>query len=74
MIIIKVNVVGKVVIIVINMFEIMIDKLCVICLEVFDVFNVVIDGIDVIMFLGELVNGKYLVELVCIMVIIDKNV
>lgn len=74
MIIIKVNAVGKVVIIVINMFEIMIEKLCVICLEVLDVFNVVIDGIDVIMFLGEFVNGKYLFELVIIMVIIDKNV
>lgn len=40
-------------------------------MEVFDVVNVVFDGIDVIMLFGEFVNGDYLVEVVLIMVCID---
>lgn len=48
--------------------EFMIKKLMLICVEVMDVVNVVLDGIDVVMFLGEMVNGDYLVEMVKLMV------
>lgn len=46
----------------------MIKNLCLICVEVGDVVNVIMDGIDVVMFFGEIVKGKYLVEVVKIMV------
>lgn len=44
--------------------ELMIENLLLICVEVLDVVNVVIDGIDVIMFFVELVVGCYFVEIV----------
>lgn len=59
--------VGKLVIMVIQMFESMINLLCFICVEVLDVVNVIYDGIDVVMFFVELVVGQYLVELVVMM-------
>lgn len=60
----------KVVIIVIQMLDFMIKNLCLICVEVGDVVNVIFDGIDVVMLFGEFVKGKYLLEVVFIMVII----
>lgn len=52
------------------MFDFMIKNLCFICVEVGDVVNVILDGIDVVMLFGESVKGKYLLEFVIIMVII----
>lgn len=63
----KCCVVVKLVIVVIQMFELMIESLMLICVEVFDVVNVIYEGIDVIMLLVELVVGQYLVEVVIIM-------
>lgn len=40
--------------------------------EVIDVVNVIFDGIDVVMFFEEMVVGKYLVEIVKMMVRIVK--
>lgn len=48
--------------------ELMISNFMLICVEVMDVVNVVFDGIDVVMLLGEMVVGKYLVEIVKVMV------
>lgn len=50
------------------MMELMISNFMLICVEVMDVVNVVFDGIDVVMLLGEMVVGKYLVEIVKVMV------
>lgn len=54
------------------MLDSMVNNFCVICVEIFDVVNVIIDGIDVVMLLNEIVVGKYFVEVVIIMVIIVK--
>lgn len=50
----------------------MVNNFWVICVEIFDVVNVIIDGIDVVMLLNEIVVGKYFVEVVLIMVTIVK--
>lgn len=55
------------VIVVIQMFELMMEYLCLMCVELFDVVNVVFDGVDVLMFLGESVVGSFFVEVVGMM-------
>lgn len=56
------------------MFDFMIRNLRLIRVEVIDVVNVIYDGIDVIMLFGEIVVGKYFVEVVKMMVIIVKRI
>lgn len=55
------------------MMESMIINILLMCVEVNDVVNVVFDGVDVVMFLGEIFVGKYLVEVICMMVNIVKE-
>lgn len=52
----------------------MIKNLRFIRVEVNDVVNVILDGIDVVMFLGEIVKGKYLLVVVEVMNKIVKKV
>lgn len=60
----------KLVIVVIQMFEFMINSLVLMCVEILDVVNVVFDGVDVVMLFGEISVGDYLVVVVEIMVCI----
>lgn len=54
--------------------ELMIDNLMLICVEVMDVVNVVLDGIDVVMLFVEIVVGDYFEEIVVIMVCVCLGV
>lgn len=65
---------NKFVIIVMQMMELMIYVLVLICVEVLDVVNVVFDGIDVVMLLVEMVVGKYLVVMIEMMVVVCVEV
>lgn len=49
---------GKLVIVVMNMFESMIIYFMFIWVEVLDIVIVVREGVDVVMFFGEIVYGK----------------
>lgn len=54
--------------------ELMIDSFMFICVEVMDVVNVVLDGIDVVMFLVEIVVGNFFIEIVVVMVCVCEGV
>lgn len=60
-------VVVKLVIVVMQMLELMIESLMLICVEVLDVVIVIYEGVDVIMLLVESVVGVYLIEVVVMM-------
>lgn len=59
---------------VIQMMELMIINLMLMCVEVMDVVNVVLDGIDVVMLFVEIVVGQYLLEIVVVMVCVCLGV
>lgn len=59
---------------VIQMMELMIINLMLMCVEVMDVVNVVLDGIDVVMLFVEIVVGQYLLEIVAVMVCVCLGV